>query len=144
MKMTNKKAISPVIATVIIVAVAIAVAIAVAYWVTGIVPAFTRYEELKVINAYIKDGTTAKIQIKNTGSADATIDYVFVNGRLPIDSGTQIFLGSGDNATLTVLSANYDLDNDPTNVDVYKSGVIYDFNIHTSGGGSYAVSARAP
>jgi len=134
----NKKGISPVIATVIIVAVAIAVAIAVAYWVTGIIPAFTRYEELKVSSAYIDNSTHAIILVKNTGSADATIDNIFVNGRSPLTAFDPIPLASGGNSTLVVLSATYD------NIERYQSGVIYDFNIHTSGGGSYPVSARAP
>lgn len=133
----NKKAISPVIATVIIVAVAIAVAIAVAYWVTGIIPSFTRYEEIKVINSYIEDSEIAIIQVKNTGSADATIDNVFVKGRNPIVSFAAIRLRSGENATLTVLSEDYEIGS-------YESGVIYEFSIHSAGGGSYPVSARAP
>jgi len=136
--MISKKGISPVIATVIIVAVAIAVAISVAYWVTGIIPAFTRYEEIKVTNAYIENETIAYLDVKNTGSADATIDNVFVNGRSPISPiQDQIFLASGDNATITVLSANYD-------IEAFRSGVIIDFNIKTAAGGSYPVSARAP
>ena len=133
----NKKAISPVIATVIIVAVAIAVAISVAYWVTGIIPAFTRYEEIKVSNAYIEDGETAILEVLNTGSADATINSIFVNGRSPNTDFDPIPLATGDNATITVLSANYD-------IEAFRSGVIIDFNIKTAAGGSYPVSARAP
>lgn len=131
------KGISPVIATVIIVAVAIAVAIAVAYWVTGIIPAFTRYEELKITSAYVDNETHAILNVMNTGSADSTLDNVFVNGRLPLDSFDTIPLKTGDNATLIILSASYD-------VESFKSGVIYDFNIHSAAGGSYPVSARAP
>lgn len=133
----NKKAISPVIATVIIVAVAIAVAIAVAYWVTGIIPAFTRYEEIKIVNIYIEDSENAYIDVLNSGSADATIDNVYVKGQAPLDSFSPIFLASGDNSTITVLASDYPIDS-------YKSGVIIEFKLHTSSGGSYPVSARAP
>lgn len=132
-----KKAISPVIATVIIVAVAIAVAIAVAYWVTGIIPAFTRYEEIKITSAYVDNSTHAILNVMNTGSADATIDNIFVNGRLSDVSFSVVPLASGDNSTLVVLSSNYP-------VESYTSGVIYDFSIHSASGGSYPVSARAP
>jgi len=135
--MISKKGISPVIATVIIVAVAIAVAIAVAYWVTGIIPAFTRYEEIKIQNCYIEDETTAIIKVLNSGSADATIDNVYVKGREPTVSFDVIPLKSGDNASITVLSADYE-------VGSFQSGVIIEFTIHTAGGGSYPVSARAP
>ena len=134
---TNKRAISPVIATVIIVAVAIAVAIAVAYWVTGIIPAFTRYEEIKIINCYIEDNETAIIELQNTGSSDATIDNIFLKGRSP-DAFTEIPLLSGDKTELTVDVDNY------SDVDIYDSGVIYEFIIHSANGGSYPVSARAP
>jgi flagellin-like protein len=139
----DEKAISPVVATVIIVAVAIAVAIAVAYWVTGLVPAFTRYEELKIVSTYVVDNETCKIEVKNTGSSDITISDVLVNARLPGDSGTDWTLDPdqalvpGDEATLTVYSDDFPIEE-------FISGVIYDFQVHTSGGGSYPSSARAP
>ena len=139
----NKKGISPVIATVIIVAVAIAVAIAVAYWVTGIIPAFTRYEELKISSTYINDDETATVVVRNSGSAAATIDNVLVNGKLPLDgeqgwyADPTTLLQPGDTATITITADEYD-------VGSFESGVVYDFNVHTAAGGSYPASARAP
>ena len=78
--------ISPVIATVIIVAVAIAIAIAVAFWMTGIVGLFTGFEQIKVINVYATWDDTNHwweivITLRNTGTADATIDEIFLNGK---------------------------------------------------------------
>ena len=78
--------ISPVIATVIIVAVAIAIAIAVAFWMTGIVGLFTGFEQVKVISVYAEwDETnhqwTVTVTLRNTGTADATIDEIFLNGK---------------------------------------------------------------
>lgn len=156
-KKRSNSAISPVIATVIIVAVAIAVAIAVAYWVTGIIPAFTRYEELKISSCYIEDAT-AKIYVKNTGSADATIDSILLNGRMGPEAppeggvGWDLTVVSGDvdpetnklgpggeaKITLTLDTTGYG------DVTAFISGVIYDFTLHTAGGGSYPASARAP
>jgi len=78
------RAISPVIATVIIVAIAIAIAIAVAFWAVGLTGIFTRYEEVKIQSAYAEnDGTNfiVRIKLKNTGSADATLDDCFINGK---------------------------------------------------------------
>ncbi len=82
----TRKGISPVIATVIIVAVAIAIAVAVAFWMTGIVGLFTRYEKLEIVNAYADWSETnhtwvVVLQVKNSGSSDATIDEIFINGR---------------------------------------------------------------
>jgi len=144
----NKKGISPVIATVIIVAVAIAVAIAVAYWVTGIIPAFTRYEELKISTSIINHEENATVVVKNTGSADATLDQILVNGRLNDTSpgwdvttaGTDglLTLKPGDTAEITVYAKEWG------EIDAFQSGVVYDFTVHTAGGGSYPASARAP
>ncbi len=82
----DRRGISPVIATVIIVAVAIAIAIAVAFWMTGIVGLFTGFEQVKVINVYATwdSGTstwTVTVTLRNTGTADATIDEIFLNGK---------------------------------------------------------------
>jgi len=80
----NLKAVSPVIATIIIVAIAIVMSIAVAYWMLGLGAAFTRYEKLEFASGYAEataGNFTIKLKLKNTGSADATIDTVFLNGK---------------------------------------------------------------
>lgn len=82
----NRKGISPVIATVIIVSVAIAIAVAVAFWMTGITGLFTRYERVEITNCYADWNSTGNfwvivIQLRNSGSDDATIDEIFINGR---------------------------------------------------------------
>jgi len=106
-----KRAISPVIATVIIVAVTIAIAIAVALWMSGLVGSFTATENIQIISAYaerspgtgdtnitITDTPSGKVykvanywnitlQVKNVGTTDATIDNIFINGK-PYDSYT--------------------------------------------------------
>ncbi|MEM0111057.1 MAG: archaellin/type IV pilin N-terminal domain-containing protein [Desulfurococcus sp.] len=88
-----KKAISPVIATVIIVAVTIAIAIAVALWMTGLVGSFTGTENLQIVSAYATkntDGTwTIYLEVKNVGTVDVTIDNIFVNG-VPVSSVTNV------------------------------------------------------
>ncbi|MEM2809438.1 MAG: archaellin/type IV pilin N-terminal domain-containing protein, partial [Candidatus Methanomethylicia archaeon] len=55
--MENKKSkgISPVIATIIMVAVAIVISIAAAFWLTGLMGAFTTYENIR-ITAYATRG----------------------------------------------------------------------------------------
>jgi flagellin-like protein len=159
----DEKAISPVVATVIIVAVAIAVAIAVAYWVTGLVPAFTQYEELKILTTYIETNAdsptggadddkygSAAIDVKNTGSSDVTIASILVNARVDLAAttsdwsmtvngapSTDYLLQPGDEGTITVWADDYPVGN-------FQTGVIYDFQVHSSGGGSYPTSARAP
>jgi flagellin-like protein len=83
-ELKNRKAISPVIATVILVAVAITVAVAVAYWMGGISSQYTKFEKVEISTAYaVKDASGWKItlSLKNSGSADSTITAVFVNNK---------------------------------------------------------------
>ncbi len=77
----NLKAVSPVIATIIIVAIAITMSIAVAYWLLGVGSSFTKYEKLEVSTAYVTgsgvtgDAYKITMNLKNSGSASATLDY---------------------------------------------------------------------
>ena len=102
----NRKAVSPVIATVILVSVTIVVAIAVAYWMTGVAGIYTRFEKVEIITSYAEKavwetdpitgdsilddppgllagltGWEIEMDLKNTGSDHATIVTVLVNGR---------------------------------------------------------------
>ena len=105
----NRKAVSPVIATIIIVAVAIVMSIAVAYWMLGLAGTFTRYEKLEFTSAYAAsvtiDSTSAfniTFRLKNTGSAPATLDVIFINGIPHYDCGAALY-----NITITKDSTNY-------------------------------------
>jgi len=76
----GRRAISPVIATVIIVAVTIAVAIAVAFWMTGIIGLFTGFEQLQ-ITTIMDTQQGIQLTVRNTGTQTATITDIFINGR---------------------------------------------------------------
>jgi len=78
----NKEALSPVIATVILVAVTIVVAVSVAYWMGSIASSYTAFEQIEMPTTYPEwNGTGWKvhIELKNSGSADATISNIFLN-----------------------------------------------------------------
>ena len=87
---TSKKGISPVIATVILVAVAITVSISVAYWMGGISSLYTRLEKVEISSVAVSKDASGNYNItmalRNTGSADATIDSCFINGKSYDDS----------------------------------------------------------
>ncbi len=90
----NVKAVSPVIATIIIVAIAITMSIAVAYWLLGLGSSFTKYEKVEFVSAYADydaadEEFTVTLNLKNTGSAAATIDpaTVFYNGKPAVAYG---------------------------------------------------------
>jgi flagellin-like protein len=92
----DKKGISPVITTVILVAVGIALAVAIGLWMSGLVATFTRFEKLEVTSAYAiassdstKPGWNVTVVAKNTGSADATITTIMINGIPTTDSSVK-------------------------------------------------------
>ena len=81
----SRRAVSPVIATVILVAIAITVSVAVAYWMGGIAGSFTQFEKVEIqsgvctkVNA-TDNYWKIEIKLKNTGTATATLIGVFVN-----------------------------------------------------------------
>jgi len=87
MKPNKRRAVSPVIATVIIVAVTITVAVAVAYWMSGIASQYTAFEKVEIQTAICSwDGESGsrfewviEIKLKNTGTASSTLTNVFIN-----------------------------------------------------------------
>jgi len=145
----DKKGISPVITTVILVAVGIAVAIAVALWMSGLVATFTRFEKLEITGAYAlasDSGWTVTVTVKNTGSADATITSIMLNG-IPSDQckgvdvnigSTSIPVGSSSTITITIASDN------KVGSATLTSGVTLNVVIHTAAGKDYPTSVTLP
>jgi hypothetical protein len=65
---------------------------------------------------------------------------IHVNGRPPDGDGwsaTSSHLKPGDKATITVTAGYYP-------IEVFTSGIVYDFTIGTATGGKYPAKARAP
>ena len=82
--LNKRRAVSPVIATVIIVAVTITVAVAVSYWMSGIAGQYTAFEKVEIQSGYATLGTgnvkwVMTIELKNSGTATATLTNVFIN-----------------------------------------------------------------
>ncbi len=79
----GRKAVSPVISTVVLVAVAITVAVAVAYWMGGIAGQYTKFEKVEIKNAVCTydayDNWVITITLKNTGTATSTLNALYVN-----------------------------------------------------------------
>ncbi|MEM1556951.1 MAG: archaellin/type IV pilin N-terminal domain-containing protein [Candidatus Bathyarchaeia archaeon] len=143
----NRKAISPVIATIIIVAVAIVMSIAVAYWLLGLGATFTRYEKLEFVVAYAErtdSGWNVTLRIKNTGSSDATIDIILLNGKLDANATVNssylnntslgISVGAGREVSLII---NLGKDN-------YTSGQTLEIMVQTAAGYQYPKSIVLP
>ena len=142
----NNKGISPVIATVILVAVAIAIAIAVAFWMTGIIGLFTRFEKIEITYIYAdkKDSTwEINLKVKNTGTADATIDEIFINGKPASSAGATVNPSVGGGHTYT-LSAGTEATFKITIGTGFTSGQSIEVKVHTASGQEYPKLVNLP
>ena len=156
--MRERKAISPVIATVILVAVAITVAVGVSYWMGGISSQYTQFEKVEIQTGYatsITGGWNVTMEIKNSGSAEASITHVFLND-IPISTSTLPAM------TNTTLASNIDsigtlTAGESTTVLVYignaltqtgltslSSGTTVNIKLHSAGGMDYIKLIRLP
>lgn len=147
----DKRAVSPVIATVILVAVAITVAVAVAYWMGGIAGMYTKFEKVEIQSAYAPLNSAGgywniTLVLKNTGSAEATLINAYVNNR-PIDAYTPVIywcyssddepytnvtsagvtIGSGEQITVYLIVPD----------DHFSSGTTLNIKLHSAGGMDY-------
>lgn len=146
MRRLNNKGISPVIATVILVAVAIAIAIAVAFWMTGIIGLFTRFEKIEITYIYAtKAGNqwTINLKVKNTGTADATIDEIFINGKPASSIGATVSPSVGGGNTYT-LSAGTEATFTITIGTGFTSGQSIEVKVHTASGQEYPKLVNLP
>ena len=143
----NNKGISPVIATVILVAVAIAIAIAVAFWMTGIIGLFTRFEKIEITYIYAtgdqSSGWDIIFKVKNTGTADATIDNIFINGKPYNDDSIGATISKGE--IPYTLTAGHEAEftvhiTHPT----FNSGQSIEVKVHTAGGQEYPKLTNLP
>jgi len=95
-ELRKRRAISPVIATVILVAVAITVAVAVSYWMSSIAGQYTSFEKVAIKSAYASRkydtddsiGWVIKMGLQNTGSSTSTLESLFINEKPISEYGT--------------------------------------------------------
>jgi len=82
----SKKALSPVVASIILIAVTVAVSIAVAAWMGALTFTFTATEQLQITRIEFVEGTNGdpttnlNVTVLNTGTAPVTITEARVNG----------------------------------------------------------------
>lgn len=99
-KLRTKNGVSPVIATVILVAVAITVAVAVAYWMSGISSQYTSFEKVEITSAIVTvdafSNWVVTVDLKNAGTATATISQAFVNDDLTTPDSTAPLAASNE------------------------------------------------
>ena len=170
----DKRGISPVITTVILVAVGIALAVAIGLWMSGLVATFTRFEKLEVTSAYAisssssaKPGWNITVIVKNTGSADATISTIMINGVPTTDTsvtGVTVYYTTSSTSTPTLFNPNtgvslpvgsiatFTIDiNGPSTTTLGKigsttatSGITLNIVLHSAAGKDYPASVTLP
>ena len=126
-KLKSRKAVSPVIATVILVAVAITVAVAVSYWMSGISSQYTKFEKVEIQSGVCTwDDTNfqwnIQLKVKNTGTATSTLIGCFIS-EIEVDNYTVSTPADGEAST------------DMTTSKTINSGESVTINIHVDGPG---------
>lgn len=93
---TGMKGVSSIVAAVILLAVSIVVAASLAYWAGGLTGLYTESEKVEITSAYSMSwtngtsGWTITLNLKNSGSADASIDSMFINGKPPSEYASSL------------------------------------------------------
>jgi len=147
-KIRSRKAVSPVIATVILVAVAITVAVAVSYWMGGISSQYTKFEKVEiqsgVCSVDANGNWTVTMQLKNSGTATATLISIFINdveidtynttavaGEWTTDMTDAYSLTSGLSGTVNVYISS------GKSTATLSSGTTVNIKLHSAGGMDY-------
>lgn len=81
-KRRTRRAVSPVIATVILVAIAIPITVAVSYWLGDLAGQCIKFEkvEIKTATCSVNGGNwTIEMKLKNTGTKKSTLISLFIN-----------------------------------------------------------------
>ena len=160
--LSNRRAVSPVIATVILVAVAITVAVAVAFWMSGIASQYTKFEKVEIQSAWSEKNVACDcweitLELKNTGSAASTTIRCFINdipvnetGYNPsfdpstdLNSSVRVGVSFDEDAGLTLDSGEENtikiyISYDPAcKFETLSSGTSITVRLHSSGGMDY-------
>jgi len=124
----SRKALSPVVASIILIAVTVAVSIAVAAWMGALTFTFMGTEQVDIRNIAWQPNNGFNLTIYNTGTSPVTITQVWVNN---VDKTSASNIGSG----LTIAEGG----NKQLNVNYnYVNGTSYDLLVVTSKGNKFS------
>ena len=103
----SKKALSPVIASIILIAVTVAVSIAVAAWMGALTFTFMKTEELKITSMTFDDviPKTITLKVHNTGTGPVNVASAKVNGAAAAVTGAPVPVAAGDTGTIVVTAS---------------------------------------
>jgi len=136
MNTRNKKALSPVVASIILIAVTVAVSIAVAAWMGALTFNFMATEQLKITNVQFTQGNNQSIVVtmQNTVTTPVTINEIHVNNGV---------ICAFTNNPLT-LPANAQNSTTVTYVAQWANGAQYEIEMRSTKGNQFTYSATAP
>ena len=160
--LSGRRAVSPVIATVVLVAVAITVAVAIGFWMSGIASQYAKLEKVEIQSAWSVRNTACEcweitLELKNTGSAASTTIRCFVND-IPVNdtgynpsfdpntdfnSSVRVGVSFDEDAGLTLDSGEENtikiyISYDPASkFGTLTSGTSINIRLHSSGGMDY-------
>jgi flagellin-like protein len=137
MNTRSRKALSPVVASIILIAVTVAVSIAVAAWMGALTFSFTATEQINITNMNFQTGTPGSILVtaNNTGTTSVTINEIWVNNQKQTTISPTIPANG-------VISANQGIAfNVTTNV---ASGYSYQVKLVSSKGNQFLYTGTAP
>ena len=121
----NKKALSPVVASIILIAVTVAVSVAVAAWMGGMTIGFMGTSSVTVTDITFTgdsntEGNTIDLTLKNTGTKTISIAAVKVNNQAATTAETlPLSLPAGNSTTLSLTTIAPWIDGNTYKVDLY-------------------------
>jgi flagellin-like protein len=134
MNTRNKKALSPVVASIILIAVTVAVSIAVAAWMGALTFNFMATEQGQVTNLQFDVATKAiNATFQNTGTTPITIAEAWVNGQKQATPTVPLNPVPGNNQTMVTIS--YPL---------LANGNQYEVKLVSSKGNTFLRTSTAP
>jgi flagellin-like protein len=134
----SRKALSPVVASIILIAVTVAVSIAVAAWMGALTIGFmggSEQVEIRTITFAAGPPKTATLTIKNTGTSPVTIKEVYVNSAnqtlANLDPDVPLSVGANELKTITVTLS-------------WVAGDNYEFKVITAKGNPFMKNGIPP
>jgi len=131
----SRKALSPVVASIILIAVTVAVSIAVAAWMGALTIGFMGgSEQVEIRNIAFTSPTGVTLSVKNTGTSAVTIQEVWVNNVDKSASVTGLPLSIPANNQTTITISGY----------AWTPGDNYQFKLVTAKGNPFMKNAIPP
>jgi flagellin-like protein len=134
----SRKALSPVVASIILIAVTVAVSIAVAAWMGALTFNFMATEQIKITNV-VFGPTTADVFVtmQNTGTSPVTVTEIHINNGGNLQSSQFTIVANSQTVANITLSGS-------TIPNAWVNGAQYEIEAKTSKGNQFTYTATAP